>query len=318
MSTDPAGDVDGLNRYKMVGNNPIAYTDPSGQKKKKINKDIHMIWIGEAPEKLATQVTNINNTVKRASGYKVHLHLDTANKESYSTVLKQLKIHNTNYLRGSTLFNKFQKTEVAVIYNDFRSGDPSNLAFAADVLRPFIVRELGGMYSDVDDIYQKKNTKEEKKLGNTSFRADPDELITHEPMFMPWEGLIGLPQIPNSSFAAHPGNSVLTDVMKEMTLRYNTIVESGHYSNSTGYIGDGILEKEPDSRIGIMSGIVGPRVLTDVISRHDSEIEPMLNEQREIRFRAKSKSDQGFFDKMRAKMPLGLYIRPGNLHSWKK
>jgi len=25
-----------------------------------------------------------------------------------------------------------------------------------------------------------------------------------------------------------------------------------------------------------------------------------------------------FFDKMRAKMPLGLYIRPGNLHSWKK
>jgi len=96
VSTDPAGDVDGLNRYKMVGNNPIAYTDPSGQKKKKINKDIHMIWIGEAPEKLATQVTNINNTVKRASGYKVHLHLDTANKESYSTVLKQLKIHNTN------------------------------------------------------------------------------------------------------------------------------------------------------------------------------------------------------------------------------
>ena len=314
---DPAGNIDGLNRYKMVGNNPIAYTDPSGQKKNKINKDIHMIWIGEAPEKLETQIANINNTVKRASGYKVHLHLDTTNKEGYSKVLKQLKVHSTNYLRGSALFSDFQKTEVAAVYNDFRSGNPKNLAFAADVLRSYIIFKLGGMYSDVDDIYEKANTDEQKKLGNTSLRADPDELVMHEPMFVPWEGIIGLPQIPNSSFAAHPGNSVLIDVMKEMTARYNEAVASGKYSSSNGTIGDNILEKEPNDRIRIMTNIVGPKVFTEVISRHDGEIQPMLEERREIRFRGASKSDQRFFKNMRTKMPLGLFINPGNLHSWK-
>lgn len=31
ISADPAGDVDGLNLYAMVGNNPIVFTDPDGQ-----------------------------------------------------------------------------------------------------------------------------------------------------------------------------------------------------------------------------------------------------------------------------------------------
>ncbi|MGF6087715.1 RHS repeat-associated core domain-containing protein [Pseudomonas sp. 18173] len=162
VNPDPAENIDGLNRYKMVGNNPIVYTDPSGEEKKKINKDIHMIWIGEAPEKLETQIANINNTAKQASGYKVHLYLETAIKDSYTKILKKLKIHDIIYLRESKLFSDFQRTEIATIYNDFRSGDPKNLAFAADVLRPYIVKELGGMYSDVDDIYEKANTKTQK------------------------------------------------------------------------------------------------------------------------------------------------------------
>ena len=152
----------------MVGNNPIVYTDPSGQEKKEINKDIHMIWIGESPELLAAQIDNINNTVKQASGYKVHLYIETAIKSRYSDILKKLNVHSTTYLRESKLFSDFQKTNVATIYNDFRLGDPKNLAFTADTLKPFIVSQLGGIYSDVDDVYVSKNTHEEQQLGDLS------------------------------------------------------------------------------------------------------------------------------------------------------
>jgi insecticidal toxin complex protein TccC len=140
----------------MVGNNPIVYTDPSGQKKKKINKDIHLVWIGEVPEKLESHVANINNTVKQASGYKTHLYLDTHYKKDYTETHKKLKTYDITHLRDSKLFNNFQETKLATTYNDFRSGDPRNLAVAADVLRPYIVSQLGGFYSDVDDIYEKK------------------------------------------------------------------------------------------------------------------------------------------------------------------
>lgn len=315
VSPDPAGDVDGPNRYKMVGNNPIFYTDPSGHKKNKINKDIHMIWIGETPEKLEALIENINNTVKKASGYKVHLYLDTTNKEAYSSILKKLKVHDITYLRDSKLFSDFQKEEIATIYNDFRSGNPKNLSFAADVLRPYIVEKLGGMYSDVGNKYVKGNTAKQKKLGSTSLRADPHELVTDEPVFVPWEGFVSHPQINNNAFAAHPGNSVLKELMQEMNLRYKKVVASGEYSDKNGYIGNGILEKNPDNRMRIMTSIVGPRVFTDVIMHHDSEVEPILSKMANTRFSKERPVE--LYAKIEAKMPLGRYMNMGGLGSWK-
>ncbi|MFD2884655.1 RHS repeat-associated core domain-containing protein [Pseudomonas lini] len=35
VSADPAGDVDGLNLYGFVGNNPLSYVDPDGSQKEK-------------------------------------------------------------------------------------------------------------------------------------------------------------------------------------------------------------------------------------------------------------------------------------------
>ncbi|WP_339548476.1 RHS repeat-associated core domain-containing protein, partial [Pseudomonas sp. RA_35y_Pfl2_P32] len=315
INPDPAGNIDGLNRFQMVGNNPIIHTDPSGEEKKKINKDIHMIWIGESPEKLATQADNINNTAKQASGYKVRLYLDTTEKESYAPALKKLKIHKTVHLQDSILFNNFQKSNVATIYNDFRSGDPKNLAFAADALRPYIVHQRGGLYSDVDDIYVKKNTKTQEKLGRTSLKAEANELLFHEPVFVPWTGIANNPQIINSSFAAHAGNSTLIDIMNEMRLRYDTIVQSGKYASNNGYIGDSILEKETQNvRMNIMTSMVGPRVYTDVMTGKDSEINTIIERKRGNYIG--TPLPDGFQKSMVSKMPLGRYINSGNLHSW--
>lgn len=316
INPDPAGNIDGLNRYQMVGNNPIIHTDPSGEEKKKINKDIHLIWIGEEPEKLESQTANINNTVKQASGYAVHLHLDTATKESFSETLKSLKVQDITYLQESSIFNDFQKTEIATIYNDFRSGDPRNLAFAADVLKPYIVSQLGGMYSDVDDIYATDDTKTQKKLGEISLEAEDNELVLIEPVFVPWDGILNNPQINNSSFAAHAGNSILNNMMNEMILRYNAIVQSKDYSTNRGHIGDSILRKEdPDERMRIMSSIVGPRLFTDVITDRDSEIKQLIRTKRNARLGRQV--PEGFQERLKNKMPLGQYIRIGTLNSWK-
>ncbi|MDP9657870.1 UNVERIFIED_ORG: insecticidal toxin complex protein TccC [Pseudomonas putida] len=316
INPDPAGDIDGLNRYTMVGNNPIVYTDETGQKKNKINKDIHLIWIGESPEKLAAQVANINNTAKQASGYKVHLYLDTTNKSSYSETLKKLKIHDITHLQDSKLFSDFQKTEIATMYNDFRSGDPRNFAFAADVLRPYIVSQLGGIYSDVDDIYEKTDTKTQKKLGKSSLKAETDEIILIEPVFVDWDGIVNNPQINNSSFAAHAGNPILNQIMKEMAIRYNKIVESGKYKTDNDYIGDSILKKEDhSSRMRIMTSMAGPRLYTDVITANDNKIKEIIS----IKMNESigTQPPDGFQKNMKQKMPLGQYIRIGNLQSWK-
>jgi len=317
INPDPAGNIDGLNFYQMVGNNPIVHIDPSGQQQEEINKVIHMIWIGETPEKLAAHIDNINNIVKQASGYKVHLYLDTTEKDSYSTILKNLKAHDITYLRDSTLYSDFQNTDIATIYNDFRSGDSRNFAFAADVLRIYLVHNSGGVYSDVDDIYVNVNREKQQSLGNVSLMAGPDEVLTHEPVFMPWaKAPIDYPQINNSSFAAHAGNSVLNNVMIEMSSRYKKIVETGEYSNELGYIGDGILEKNPEDRIRIMTSMVGPRVLTDVIMRHDNEVQPILSKLRSMRT-SRYQPPEGFQDTLDKKMPLGRYIQIGRLGSWK-
>ncbi|MGF6087716.1 hypothetical protein [Pseudomonas sp. 18173] len=137
----------------------------------------------------------------------------------------------------------------------------------------------------------------------------------HEPVFVPWEGFVSAPQIPNSSFAAHSGNVILNDIMQEMSSRYKKIVDSGKYSDDNGYIGASTLKLEKNERAKILTSLVGPGVFTDVIMRHDSEVEPMLGQKRDTRFGVAP--PQGFNEKMEMKMPLGRYIKPGSLGSWR-
>jgi len=316
INPDPAENIDGLNQYRMVGNNPVSYVDPTGQKKEKINKDIHMIWIGEAPELLAAHIDNINNTVKQASGYKVHLYIETATKNNYASILNKLNVNSITYLRESKLFADFQKTDLATLYNDFRLGDPRNLAFTADTLKPFILSQLGGMYSDVDDVFVSKNENGQQRMGDTSLMAEPNELILHEPVNNPLGWLTASNVIPNSVIASHKHNPVLNDVMEEMVSRYSKLVATGTYSKNNGYIGQAILEKNPDDRTNIMSKLVGPSVWTDVVMRHDNEIKNIIVHSNEIKYGQKEGS-QSFNELMESKMPLGRYINLGNSNSWK-
>ncbi|WP_339502271.1 RHS repeat-associated core domain-containing protein [Pseudomonas silesiensis] len=323
INPDPAGNIDGLNFYTMVGNNPIVHKDPTGLEETPINKDIHMIWIGADPDKLKPHIGNINNTVEQAGGYKVHLYLDAYSEGPYQNTIEELRVHDTISLRrDSDLFNNFQETPQATIYNDFRTGQSKNFAFAADVLRAYIVEQKGGMYSDVDDVYLAKSR---FGLSEQPLTARPDELLTLPPVVVPWED-INSPdsvQIGNSSFAAHPGNPILREAMKEMHVRYNDVVESGLFSDKQNHIGAGIL-KNADDRMGLMSKMVGPGVLTDVIKQHDAFTGDMLSGFHAMYLKSHrhpgsklTRAESDLLFTARQQMPLGSIIKPGNLHSWK-
>ena len=315
VNPDPAGDIDGLNRFRMVGNNPIAHRDPYGQNEVPINKDIHQIWVGEAAHKLKTQVTNLNNTVEQADGYKVRLYLETAMEDAYTEITKDLRAEVV-LLNDSELFTKFNQTPLSRIYNDFRWGSARNAAFAVDVLRVFTVHELGGLYSDVDDVYYPNISPDQLRLGNNTLYAEPNQVIIMHPVTVPWEcSQEDKLQISNSSFGAHAGSSILKEIMTEMTLRYNKAVDSKKYEDQLGlgYIGTGILEADPIDRAAIMTSMVGPGVFTDVLTRSDSNINSIYSH---FKYHNDKIASAALISQSYKSMPLHRFIKPGRFDSW--
>ncbi|ELQ04948.1 insecticidal toxin protein [Pseudomonas syringae BRIP34881] len=317
INPDPAGDVDGLNLYRMVRNNPLVYVDAKGQQPEPVPKTIHQIWIGENRDALKAQVSNINRTVEMAWGYKVKLHLETSRPDIYSEIEKDLKSEVVP-LAGSDFFQRFKEQPLYVAYEDFRKNN-QNYAFAVDVLRMHTVHELGGIYSDVDDVYTGADTEDMTPLGDQSLLAEQNEVLTLNPVHVPWESEYSVDSfmVNNSSFAAHAGAGVLHDMMDEGVKRYNSALNSGLYPDPMGLSGIGfnlIWNDDADARVRVLSNIVGPGLFTDVIGRSDQEYGDLLDH-----FRAYVFDDAPFTadEQMMRKMPLNAYIRSGAAQTWR-
>ncbi|MCK0547189.1 RHS repeat-associated core domain-containing protein [Pseudomonas syringae] len=317
INPDPAGDVDGLNLYRMVRNNPLVYVDAKGQQPEPVPKTIHQIWIGENRDALKAQVSNINRTVEMAWGYKVKLHLETSRPDIYSEIEKDLKSEVVP-LAGSDFFQRFKEQPLYVAYEDFRKNN-QNYAFAVDVLRMHTVHELGGIYSDVDDVYTGADTEDMTPLGDQSLLAEQNEVLTLNPVHVPWESEYSVDSfmVNNSSFAAHAGAGVLHDMMDEGVKRYNSALNSGLYPDPMGLSGIGfnlIWNDDADARVRVLSNIVGPGLFTDVIGRSDQEYGDLLDH-----FRAYVFDDAPFTadEQIMRKMPLNAYIRSGAAQTWR-
>ncbi|WP_310886290.1 RHS repeat-associated core domain-containing protein, partial [Pseudomonas syringae group genomosp. 3] len=317
INPDPAGDVDGLNLYRMVRNNPLVYVDAKGQQPEPLPKTIHQIWIGENRDALRAQVSTINRTVEMAWGYKVKLHLETRTPDIYSEIEKDLKSEVVP-LAGSDFFQRFKEQPLYVAYEDFRK-NKQNYAFAVDVLRMHTVHELGGIYSDVDDVYAGADTEDMTPLGDQSLLAEQNEVLTLNPVHVPWESEYSVDSfmVNNSSFAAHAGAGVLHDMMDEGIKRYNSALNSGLYPDPMGLSGIGfnlIWNDDADARVRVLSNIVGPGLFTDVIGRSDQEYGDLLDH-----FRAYVFDDAPFTadEQMMRKMPLNAYIRSGVAQTWR-
>ncbi len=321
INPDPAGDVDGLNLYRMVKNNPVAYFDASGQKPDPVPKSIHMIWLGENPKALEKQVGNINRTVEMADGYKATLHLETTQLDAYNEIIKDLKVERVNVLSASEFFETLGNPTLYAAYKDFRR-NKENYAFSADVLRPGIVHEFGGVYSDVDDVYENSDTDYQNRLGDHDLFADPHEVLTLGPVHVPWEDKAGTDSllINNSSFAAHRGAGSLKGMMTKGAERYKEALESGAYPdplNIPGEPGIGLSllwNAGSVARVKTLSRIVGPKLFTDTLTEADPEHGQLFSNFRAAIFEGKPFTH---IELMAKKMPLHLYIKSGAAQTWR-
>jgi insecticidal toxin complex protein TccC len=179
LNADPAGEVDGLNLFRMCRNNPVSMLDNDGRlpslscfgpsAKQRFNakmkdelstlndvnipKKIHMIWIGTG---------NISNK-------NIDLSLETASKNpDYETrIIYDSGINGYESAR-SYLADKFSGSSVKIIdlrrlpYFSSVSSHPAfkyyeeavrqkKYAQASDLLRLHLLENEGGIYKDIDD-----------------------------------------------------------------------------------------------------------------------------------------------------------------------
>ncbi|KWS17258.1 MULTISPECIES: RHS repeat-associated core domain-containing protein [Pseudomonas] len=317
INPDPAGDVDGLNLYRMVRNNPLVYVDAKGQQPEPVPKTIHQIWIGENRDALRAQVSTINRTVEMAWGYKVTLHLETRTPDAYSEIEKDLR-SEVVLLPDSQVFQNFKEKPLYAAYEDFRR-NKQNYAFAVDVLRMHTVHELGGIYSDVDDVYAGAETGGMTPLGDHPLVAEPDEVLTLDPVHVPWEPQNSVEgfMVNNSSFAAHSGAGVLLDMMSEGAKRYDEAVEGGHYPDPMRMSGIGlnlIRDPNPAVRVQTLSKMVGPGLFTDTLRASDTAYGELFTNLKGFVFQGQPFT---FADQMARKMPLHRHIKSGAAQSWR-
>ena len=130
ISPDPAGDLDGLNRYKMVRNNPIAFLDPNGL----------------APERPVARAENENNGPNHQLSLNYYdkdmqLRLDSAPKESKKRFMfventmqhERISRYEMESEDGDSRFlNEFQRN-FWVFKENFREPQVTEY-FASDVL----------------------------------------------------------------------------------------------------------------------------------------------------------------------------------------
>jgi len=181
VSADPVGEVDGLNLFRMVRNNPVSLFDPDGnmplfacfgqgQAKKErfaerikeesdkysikpIPKKIHMIWIGTK----AISDKNIGLTKEtgdKNKDYDVAVYFDSG-IQGYEPAMEHLQntFKDTNVkvkdIRKHERFAEM-KNHPAFQYYEEAVG-AKKYAQASDLLRLLLLKYEGGVYKDIDD-----------------------------------------------------------------------------------------------------------------------------------------------------------------------
>ncbi|WP_312413062.1 RHS repeat-associated core domain-containing protein [Pseudescherichia sp.] len=184
VSADPAGEVDGLNLFRMVRNNPVSLYDPDGNKpvfacfgqgqaKKEmfaqsieqestkypiidIPKKIHMIWIG-TNKMNSTNVDLSKETASKNEDYDVALYFDSG-IQGYEPALEFLqdafktdKI-NLRDIRQHAHYAEMKEHPAFQYYEEAVAA--KRYAQASDILRLLLLKYEGGVYKDVDDTQQ--------------------------------------------------------------------------------------------------------------------------------------------------------------------
>ena len=216
ISTDPAGEIDGLNIYAMLNNNPITYRDLKGLvKDKAVPNVIHHFWQGDL-KNLEQHHSNLRKISQTNSTYKVELHvLPNPDQEAHLAALQSslgsgVKVSN---IKDEKWFKQFQKKERYQQFEASRNGERSHLASGSDIIKTELTYKLGGVFNDVDNvpIAPLPSTLQHKE--NTLMTAGPTQ-------FNRWGGEKG---IHSSTFATYKKNPILKEMNKESFKKFKAM-----------------------------------------------------------------------------------------------
>lgn len=181
VSADPAGEVDGLNLFRMVRNNPVSLFDPDGNmpvfacmgqglaKREKfaqkieqestkypdmdIPKRLHMIWIG------TRNISSVNTQLTKDTGmlnrdYDITLYFDSG-IQGHESAMRDLQENfrdtniNVRDIRTHAHYDEMKAHPAFKYYEEAVAG--KRYAQASDLLRLFLLKFDGGIYKDIDD-----------------------------------------------------------------------------------------------------------------------------------------------------------------------
>jgi insecticidal toxin complex protein TccC len=173
INPDPAGDVDGLNLYCMVRNNPVTLSDPDGLAPGHDNQlRIHMFYHGEIPEDVSS---NIINTIESSPNNIVNLWFDDRARDTFPNLsgeFPNLEIMDAGKLKYiKPRGNEASFANIETIFSEIEEADnkgkEKSLSDLAELLATY---QYGGLYLDADVVILKEFSKSEL-FGDSEFRT---------------------------------------------------------------------------------------------------------------------------------------------------
>ncbi|WP_369789889.1 glycosyltransferase [Rouxiella sp. WC2420] len=171
-----------------------------------IDKKIHLIWVGDDWQGLIKHKANIENTARKNPKYQVviHIYIKSSAGSNFSDLKFAEKNIETVDMNNETWFSIYKKSKYFRQAEQSMNGERKNYASTSDILRKILIRNLGGIYSDADDIYT--GSLPEKLI------ADPHEILTTKgTTFSRWGNVKG---VHSSAFASHKDNNILIKIIK--------------------------------------------------------------------------------------------------------
>lgn len=225
-------------------------------------KKLHQVWIGSHASLLEHHQHTLahNAQMAKQSGYSLELHFHK-NAGLLPESLQLLTLRKTfpdvtfTSLSVEPFFKAFIADAAGEAFTHYLKKKTRNYAAACDSVRYRLVRELGGIYMDVDDQLSKPLP---------TFTLSPGQLAVGSVMESVALNFTGFN---NSHFASLKGNALLDAVERELVARFKTTRWAAQRPKKDE---EGFWPYMRD-----ISRVTGPRLLTDVYSKANPRADAM-------------------------------------------
>lgn len=173
INPDPAGNVDKLNLYCMVRNNPLTLSDPDGLAPGQDDPlRIHMFYHGDIPDDVSS---NITNTIRNSPNNIVSLWFDDRARDTFPNLsgdYSNFEIKNADELKHvKPSDDEASFAHIETIYSEIEEasnkGKEKSLSDLVELLSTY---QYGGLYLDADVIILEEFSKSEL-FGDSDFRT---------------------------------------------------------------------------------------------------------------------------------------------------